>query len=780
MKRDEPKRFERGDKVIEKREKKMSFLIRLLLTLLSFSLLISLFIRYDVFNGKRNLYEKEKHQSFQFLYDHTNLQEDSVAYGLISDRMTQKEMASIAAVGIGLAAYPIAVENEYLSYEEAEKIVQGTLNTLLHQLETYEGFFYHFMYLNSGRRYGKSEVSIIDTAMAVMGALLAGTYFGGEVEEQAMALFERINWPWYFDDEKGVFFMEYMPEEGKHTGEWAVYAEQMMLYLLSSQSENYPVEPGAYYRFQRQEENTELTRFIRSPINAHFVYQYSNAFIDFRDMFDLFGHNWHQNAISASVFSKQFAIETEDIFKTLGEDAWGLTAGDGLNGYSGLYGSDIHQPNDGSLSLTGMIASAPFVKEDVDKALLQLKKDRNLWHKDYGLIEGYNDLQGKRIYFDDIISINKGMNLLMLENAETGLLWQLANQNPVIQKGLKRLGFREDKVVAYWTENQSKHLTRLSDRHSENTFLLQLNQAIKNYDHLLMKGDGVYQIRLLDIDGKVLSSDQILLEKDVLKSQRLSSNQIDMIEVKVLEGSMPSYLSLQSKALSDKTLIQVNQKPYIGSKVYVYADLADQNEVIKAYGIETDDGKITWQKSPRFKIKDSLKKKQVRFKVKTEKNTVLDSKWHRVLLEKPKVSKKQADTIRKHAKLEVLDKQVQWLDGGDRVYTMDQKKDRTLIAAEKQGHPWSYAVKEVQLNHQKELEICYQSDQPWLLKVENKDHEALQEWTLAKQSKFNCQVLKFKDKKIQDHEKVKVLLFARPNEKWGEAKIEFVIRGLET
>ena len=74
-------------------------------------------------------------------------------------------------------------------------------------------FFYHFINMKTAQREWKSEVSIIDTAIFICGALLAGEYFGGEIKEKAETLYERINWNWYTDKSVNQFYMGYSKEK---------------------------------------------------------------------------------------------------------------------------------------------------------------------------------------------------------------------------------------------------------------------------------------------------------------------------------------------------------------------------------------------------------------------------------------------------------------------------------------------------------------------------------------------------------------------------------------
>ncbi len=177
-----------------------------------------------------NVIEYEMKGSFDFFWEQANTDPDSPGYGLIRDRYPGSEgIASIASVGFGLTAYIVGVEKGYISYQEAYDRANGTLDTLL-AMDRVEGFFFHFVNIRTGKRAWNSEVSNIDTSILMMGVLSAGQYFGGEIQEKAQQLYGDVNWPWFVDETRDMFYMAYRPEEG-FAGHWDFYAEQLMMYI---------------------------------------------------------------------------------------------------------------------------------------------------------------------------------------------------------------------------------------------------------------------------------------------------------------------------------------------------------------------------------------------------------------------------------------------------------------------------------------------------------------------------------------------------------------------
>ena len=196
-----------------------------------------------IVNEKTDNIETEMKGSFDYFYLTSNLNEGSAGYGLARDRMSNNDLSSIASTGYALSAWVIGIENGYITFEEGEKIVLGTLDTLL-QMDHHHGFFYHFINIRTTIRSGYSEVSVIDTALLALGLIVVGEYFGGDILKKADQLIDSIEWPWYLNETTSQFYMSYSPETDRHSGAWNHYAEQLMMYILSAgsnniQSENY-------------------------------------------------------------------------------------------------------------------------------------------------------------------------------------------------------------------------------------------------------------------------------------------------------------------------------------------------------------------------------------------------------------------------------------------------------------------------------------------------------------------------------------------------------------
>ena len=132
-----------------------------------------------------------------------------------------------------------------------------------------------------------SEVSTIDTAILVAGALTAGEYFGGEGKTKAEQLYSNVDWTAFLDTDEGenhnLFHMAWSPESGFSESHWNYYSEALMLYLLAIGSPAHPVDPDVFYTSRR-----ELGKYgenglplVKSWFGSFFTSQNSHAWFFF-------------------------------------------------------------------------------------------------------------------------------------------------------------------------------------------------------------------------------------------------------------------------------------------------------------------------------------------------------------------------------------------------------------------------------------------------------------------------------------------------------------------
>src|SRR5688572_12738264 len=143
-------------------------------------------------------------RAFNYFVDQVN-----PTTGLIADSTWKGAPSSIAAVGMGLAAYAVGVERGFITREAA---VERTLATLLFlhnspqgpepEATGYKGFYYHFLDMHTGQRSWQCELSTIDSACLIAGLLANAMYFDRnatgerEIRQLADSLYQRMDWRW--------------------------------------------------------------------------------------------------------------------------------------------------------------------------------------------------------------------------------------------------------------------------------------------------------------------------------------------------------------------------------------------------------------------------------------------------------------------------------------------------------------------------------------------------------------------------------------------------------
>ena len=405
------------------------------------------------------------------------IREASPLNGLIVDKTAKNWPASIAATGLALTAYPVGVERGFWARSEA---VERTLITLRffwnspHGTEPnatgYKGFYYHFLDMETGRRAWDCELSTIDSAILLAGALAAGVYFSADTADEteirtlADALYRRADWVWA---QNGGFTVTHgwRPESEFISYRWEGYDEALLLYVLGLASPTHRLSQESYDAWlstYRWENSYGYDYLYAGPL---FIHQLSHVWIDFRGIQDAFmrgkGIDYFENSRRATYVQQRYAIENPREFEGYGEHCWGISASEGpgpetlkLQGversfYDYLGRGVPYGPDDGTLAPWAVVASLPFAPEIVLPAIHfcihQLKlKEANA----YGFKAAFNPTHPSQSLkpFDWWVSpwhvgLNLGPTVLMIENYRSGMVWRLMRQCSYIESGLRRAGF---------------------------------------------------------------------------------------------------------------------------------------------------------------------------------------------------------------------------------------------------------------------------------------------------------------------------------------------------
>ncbi len=415
--------------------------------------------------------EKLQYQSFSYF-----LHEANPVNGLVRDKTEPNWPSSIAATGLALTVYPIGVERGFMSRAAA---IERTLATLRffwnspHGPEPdatgYQGFYYHFLDMQTGRRAWECELSTVDSTLLLAGALTAGSYFDAQTADEheirtlADALYRRADWQWAQDGGATVTH-GWKPESGFLKYRWEGYDEALLLYILGLGSPTHPLPAESYAAWASTYRWEQFYRYEYLYAGPLFTHQLSHVWVDFRGIQDAFmrekGIDYFENSRRATYVQQQYAIANPLKFEGYGSRCWGVTASEGpgpattkVNGIERQFFDYLargvpHGPDDGTLAPWAVAASLPFAPEIVLPSIEYCIHELHLTESNpYGFKASFNHTYPDRSANPDAwvspwhFGLNQGPIILMIENHRTGRLWQLMRQCPTIVDGLQRAGF---------------------------------------------------------------------------------------------------------------------------------------------------------------------------------------------------------------------------------------------------------------------------------------------------------------------------------------------------
>lgn len=370
---------------------------------------------------------KVETDAFRFFRDKTNIDN-----GLVPDSSRVGAPASIAAVGFGLTALCIGVENKWITKNEAYLLAHTTLKAFRDSIPHQRGFYYHFLDMKSGRRMWNCELSSVDTALFLAGALTAGEYFKGtEVEKMANEIYDRVDWPWMLNGKKFIC-MGWKPESGFLPYYWDSYSELMLIYALAIGSRTHPIAKSYWDSWTRPRGKYGNNEFVYCGTGSLFVYQYSHAWIDFRSMRDKYTDYW-ANSVKATLVNRQFCVDNMRKFMDFGPNMWGLTACIGPYGYKGYGGGPGRTECDGTLAPSAAAGSMPFIPGYCTAVLKNMhEKYGDKVYGEYGFKNAFNPTLDW--FAKEYLAIDTGITLIMIENSRSGFVWKYFMRHPAIQK----------------------------------------------------------------------------------------------------------------------------------------------------------------------------------------------------------------------------------------------------------------------------------------------------------------------------------------------------------
>ncbi len=366
--------------------------------------------------------------------------------GLVADRAPadgsgQFEVASIAATGFGLTALCIGDAHSWLEDGQAYDRALTTLRFLWEKMPHERGWYYHFVDHETGQRVWNCELSSIDTALLLAGVLTVRQYFPDtEAAELARKIYERVDFPWMLND-AGVFSMGWSPEGGFLASTWDGYSEHIVLQLLALGSPTHSVPAETWTRWSRDPAIIDKggRTFLACP--PLFTHQFSHAFVDLRGLRDHVADYWHNSVLATAAHRQMCVDELSQRFPHYSEQLWGITASDYVGGYTAWGGPPATGNIDGTVVPCAAAGAIVFMPHEAIETLRHMRETYGprVWSH-YGFVDAFNPQTGW--IASDVLGIDQGISLLMVENLITGRPWQWFMANPEIQAAVSKTNLR--------------------------------------------------------------------------------------------------------------------------------------------------------------------------------------------------------------------------------------------------------------------------------------------------------------------------------------------------
>ena len=391
-------------------------------------------------------------QTFRYYWDFAH-----PVSGLIRERRSPNDLdtdfIATGATGFGVMAIVVGVERGWVTREEAV----ARLLTMIGHLERARSFHGVLPHWFNGRTGDPIHFSrkddggdLVETAFLMQGLLCVRQYFDGagresELRERCDRMWRETEFNWHTHDGGDVLYWHWSPNHG-----WAMnfpiagWNEAFIVYILAASSPTYAIDPRVYHegwtsgdRFRNGKSFYGITLPLGHDLGGPLAFaQYSFLGLDPRGLVDRYADYWAQNVAHAKIHV-EYAKDNPKGFKGYGADCWGWTAEDTDTCYRELSPTSDY----GVIPPTGAVGSFPYAPDDCMRALRHYVSSplrEKIWG-DYGFTSGFSEQ--RNWYSQDVIGIDQGPILLMIENHRSGLLWKLFMSCPEIKQGLSRLGF---------------------------------------------------------------------------------------------------------------------------------------------------------------------------------------------------------------------------------------------------------------------------------------------------------------------------------------------------
>jgi hypothetical protein len=387
-------------------------------------------------------------QTFKYFYDYAH-----PSSGMARERYGSGDIVTTGGSGFGVMAIIVGIERGFITRGQGIAHLSKIVN-FLETADRFHGAWSHWINGSTGKviPFGTKDNGgdLVETAFMIQGLLAARQYLDvsqpseNELADQITNLYNTVEWDWYTRGGQNVLYWHWSPNYGWDMNfQLRGYNETLLTYILAAASPTHTIAATAYHQGYARSGNIKNGKTFYGyvlPVGYDyggplFFAHYSFLGLDPRNLSDAYANYWTQNQ-NHSLINWKHCDTNPKQYINYNEFCWGLTASDIPSGYG------VSEPtNDrGVIAPTAAVSSLPYSPEQSMNAIryfYYILGDK-LWGP-YGFYDAFSVSQNW--WADSYIAIDKGPEIVMIENYRTGLLWDLFMSAPEVQSGLTKLGF---------------------------------------------------------------------------------------------------------------------------------------------------------------------------------------------------------------------------------------------------------------------------------------------------------------------------------------------------
>ena len=377
--------------------------------------------------------------------------------GLARERDSSGDVCTTGGSGFGLLTLMVGAERGFAPRDSIAARIVKILRFMQDKARRYHGAWSHWINGASGETIPFSTYDnggdLVETAYFVQGLLAVRQYFSRqtpaeqEIRRRATQLWEEVEWDWYRrTPASNVLYWHWSPDY-----EWIMnmpiigWNEAMIVYLLAIASPTHPVPASMYYSgwagssgYVNGNVYYGYKQFVGPPYGGPLFWtQYSFLGFDPRGKSDRFC-NYFENNRNTTLINRAYCIANPEGHQGYSALVWGLTASDDPGGYS------AHEPtaarDNGTITPTAALSAMPYTPEESVATLKHFYHTYGpkLWGE-FGFRDAFN--LDYNWFAKSYLAIDQGTIVPMMENARTGLCWNMFMANPEIDSMLTRIGW---------------------------------------------------------------------------------------------------------------------------------------------------------------------------------------------------------------------------------------------------------------------------------------------------------------------------------------------------